>query len=51
LARIEHTYTATGTYTVLITAADNGYIDDSDPNAPEMNKKFAGTSYEVDVIF
>lgn len=49
IARISHTYTTAIMKTITITAADNGFVDDSDPNDLINEKKFASTTYTVDV--
>lgn len=49
LARVKHTYSTMGEKIITITAADNGYIDDSNPENPQYNKKFASTTYTVTV--
>jgi NAD kinase len=49
LARVSHTYSETGPKTITITVADNGFVDDSNPDRLINEKKFASTLYDVNV--
>jgi hypothetical protein len=46
--RIRHTFTETGTYSIAITCADNGYIKYTAPNVPDPNVNYQ--KYDTDII-